>query len=614
MPKIPTKQRIEGPEQSEGLKDQVKSAIAHLLKSDDFTLLTPKNSDFGDYALFMKPSLKPPTLRKNEVTRNVSTPQPPTLRRIPTLRRETGERRGLIEQLLANNLFSKVEQKDNFINLYLNPAVLTEEMEKIIEQKADYGRITGKTPKRIHLEYGQPNTHKLPHVGHLFSYIYGESLARLFEISGSSIFRCNYQGDVGLHVAKCMYAIQKYAFGDPERFRALVEEESKGSVNLSDKILFLQKCYQEVSKQYTENPVAKAEIDELNQKIYKKDPEVMELWQKTRQWSLDYYDLFEKHLGINYDKHYFESDTVPIGKKIVENGIGKIFEKSDAAIIFRGEKYGLHTRVFITKDGNPTYEAKDIGNQYLKYQDWPYDNVIITTASEQNDYFKVVIQAIDQILPKLKGKVHHIGFGMIDLKTGKMSSRSGNIISAFDLISLVKAEITHIMESTTQAENKGDIADTVTQAAIKYSFLKSEARKNIAFDLKEPISTSGNSGPYLLYTYARCQSVIARSETTKQSQQISTSLNKLQLEELSLLRSFFRFPEAITDASSKYAPHLVCTYLYDLAQKFSSFYEKCPILKAEEDQRNFRLNLTSATAQILKNGLYLLGIETLKRI
>lgn len=556
------------------LKQKVQDALKNVFSFESFHLLSPKNPDHGDYAFHTK------QLEQDKIS-------------------------SIIEALKKNELFSNVELVGGFVNLTISPIVLLSELTTICEQKDKYGTVNQQDQKKILLEFGQPNTHKLPHIGHLFSYTYGESLARLLSFVGNAIFRANYQGDVGLHVAKCLYVVSK------------IQDEISSLKSLEEKVQFLQRGYQEGSRLYEEDEVSRKEIDELNKNIYEKDPSIEKLWKETRQWSLDYYQQFEKKLGIVYDKNYFETQTAPIGKKLVMDNLGKVFEESDEAIIFHGEPFKLHTRVFINKFGNPTYEAKDLGLVKLKYNDWPFDECIITTASEQNEYFEVIFAAIEQIDPQFKGKLKHIGFGLVDLKNGKMSSRTGNIVSAVDLVEQVEKAV------ATLSDGKMDttIQKALAQAAIKYAFLRSEAQKNISFDINESISINGNSGPYLLYTFVRCMSVLNKAGDSIISNKVRNlkkilrfTWDDIEKEELALLRTLPRFPEVIDDAAGHYAPHLVATYLFDLAQKFNTFYEKHTILKAEGDRKQFRLALTQTTAYILKNGLYLLGIEVLDKI
>lgn len=486
-----------------------------------------------------------------------------------------------------------------FINFTLSTNLL---WDLIIGINRNYGTTTVKQVERIMVEYGQPNTHKLPHIGHLFSYIVGDSLARIKETQGHSVMRANYQGDVGPHVAKAIYGFIQIGQIDPK--------------SPEERVRLLQKCYQEGSKAYEEDPIAKETIDDINKKIYTEDPEIIQIWKETRQWSVDYYAMFEQKLGVQQTFHYFEKDTFKTGKQIVEENIGKIFEKSEGAIIFPGKKFGYHDRVFLTKNNTPTYEAKDVGLNIQKFQDWEYDQNIITTASEQNAYFDVVIKAIEQVAPHLEGKVKHIGFGMISLSTGKMSSRTGQILSAIDLIDAVQGRVEEIMKSREglSEQEREAIIEKVAMAAIKFAFLKQNILQNMKFDIEESVSFEGRSGPYLQYTYARINSILRQNTSTTSA--TATDEQFLQTEaEISLMRWIYRFPHMVSEASTQNAPHLVAEYTYQLAQYFNTFYTSCPINTAkDEETKRARKTLAEKTAQVIKNGLELLGIETVEKM
>ncbi|NMB57166.1 arginine--tRNA ligase [Candidatus Beckwithbacteria bacterium] len=485
-----------------------------------------------------------------------------------------------------------------FINFYLKTDILINQISLILEKKDDFGKNENPENRKIIVEYGHPNTHKLPHIGHLFSYIAGDSLARILEFNGNTILKANYQGDIGPHVAKCIYGWQQKGKPIPEK--------------LENKVKLLQECYQLGSELY-EDENHKQKIIAINKAIYDPQNDIQKDWLQTRQWSLDFYLEFEKLLGVNQKKHYLESQMWQRGLQIVKDNVGKVFEKSGDTVIFAGEKFGLHTRVFITKEGTPTYEAKDLGLFTQKMEDWPFDLTITPTASEQNEYFNVVIEAVNQLFPEYKNKWMHIGFGMVSLSTGKMSSRKGNILSAPDLIEIVFARVGQIIEKRKElnSEEKEKIRKQVGLGAIKYAFLKSSLTKNMVFDLEESISLNGNSGPYLQYTYARCQSVLSKNNnpsfTKRADAQQSEDLNQ---EELFILKWLYRFPEIVEKSAKEFAPNHLCTYLYDLAQRYNTFYNKHSILKAEnERQKQLRLALTQATAQVIKNGLKLLGIN-----
>lgn len=496
---------------------------------------------------------------------------------------------------IDKSLFDKVEVAGpGFINFYLKKDVLVDNLIQIDSKKTEYGKSDSLEGKRINFEFGQPNTHKLPHIGHLFSYVLGNSLTNILEAAGAKIYRVNYQGDIGPHVAKCLWAF--------EREKPDVPKDLVGKVKL------LQKMYQTGSQAYEDSEEAKLEINQLNKLLYLKDTTVVKKYAETRQWSVDYYELFEERLGIKFDRYYFESEVEDKGREGVEKAVDTIFKKSEGAIIFEGSKYGLHDRVFITKYGTPTYEAKDTYLEVLKYKEWPYDLLIITTANEQNEYFKVIYKAIEQLHPNLKGKLKHIGFGMVNLTTGKMSSRTGKIVSAVDLIDLAKKEVESLVQKRVDIDEteKEKISEDVSMGAVKYTFLRSNPLQNIKFDIKESVSIEGNSGPYIQYTYARIQSVLGKAVKNKTI--LADKDIQINDEEMAIIRKLSQFTEIIVNAAKTYSPNLICNYLFHLASKFNTFYNKHKIVGGENEE--FKLLLTRSTGQILQNGLKLLGIKT----
>lgn len=488
-----------------------------------------------------------------------------------------------------------------FINIFLHDDYLAGEAVAVIRDKGNYGRLTPSGYKIV-FEYGQPNTHKAAHIGHLYSYCYGESCVRLLDYTGKSVIRANYQGDVGPHVAKCIWAYLKNNQTDPETLEA--------------KVAYLQACYQQGSASYEEDAQAKEEIDQINHQIYDQDPAIMSVWHKTRQWSVEKYDQFEKRLGIHYDRHYFESETFAPGVEIVKKHIGTVFEQDGAAVVFRGEQFGLHTRVFINQRGNPTYEAKDIGLMQKKWDEYHFDQVIIETGNDQREYWNVVQVACEEVNDHLKGKIKHIHHGLINLSTGKMSSRSGAIITAESLVALVKERVLERLSENSQYDEatKDAIAEKVAIGAIKYSFLKSTAGKDITFDLESSITSEGNSGPYLQYAYARTQSIMRKYQATGKTLPTEFASQVWEEAERSILRSLYRFSEVVEHAATSFAPHELCSFLFELAQKYSYFYNQHQVITDNEEQTTNRLIITQAVGQLLATGLYLLGIEPLERV
>jgi arginyl-tRNA synthetase len=449
--------------------------------------------------------------------------------------------------------------------------------------------IPATASRRVMIEFADPNPFKEIHIGHVRNIALGESFCRLLESQGNLVRRANYEGDVGMHVAKALWAL-------------LRGESLKGA-------------YAAGAKAFEASSKAKHEIGELNVKVYVKDPGIMDVYTKGRQRSLDYFETVYRRLGTHFDRYYFESEVAPIGVALVEKHLADgVFEKSEGAIVYRGEKVGLHTRVFVTKERYATYEAKDLALAPLKYSEWPYDLSIIMTGSEQSEYFKVMLAALLEINPDLAAKTRHIPFGMVRLTSGKMSSRTGDVITADWLIEEAKKKIYIILKNNRtnySKKEKDDIAEKAALAAVKYSMLRVTAISDIAFDLEASVSFEGDSGPYLLYTYARCRSVFRRASLSNLSDlgNLGENPEKLNIEERALARTIMQFPDIVSDAAGNFAPNTVCTYLFHMAQQFNLFYAKHPIIGSDT-----RLALTAATARVLKNGLYLLGIETLEQM
>ena len=436
--------------------------------------------------------------------------------------------------------------------------------------------------KTVICEFSDPNPFKVLHVGHLYTSIVGDSISRLFEYSGAKVIRANFGGDVGLHVAKTMYILQQ-----------------KPIENLT--IEDIAKCYIEGTAAYEDSEEAHAEITELNKKIYQinqnneHDTALAELYWKGRELSYDYFKDFYAQIGVKFDKFYPESTVADLGlKKVKEELKNGVYKMSDGAVIFNGEKYGLHARVFINKEGMPTYETKDVGLIFTKWQDYHFDKSVVITGSEQLDYMKVVLKSVEQYAPELVEKTSHLTHGLVKLPGNvKMSSRKGNFLKAVDVLNMVRDELKTEYNSTD---------DTVALAATKYAFLKYKMGGNIIFDPKESVKMTGNSGPYLLYSAVRAKKILANCKNNAETQDGAYSNY-----EKNLAKKILEYKEILGEAVAEMAPHKVAGYLYELAQEFSRFYEHCPV--AGSDREAERVTLTKVYLDTMAHGLNILGIN-----
>jgi arginyl-tRNA synthetase len=464
--------------------------------------------------------------------------------------------------------------------------------------------------------------------------VIGESLSRILESNGTELKRNNYQGDVGLHIGKAIWGIIK----------------SGGIIDgtVSDKTKYIGEAYASGSLSYEDDPVAREEIKDINKKVFEKsDEEINKIYKWGRGASLEHFEELYKKLGTKFDFYFFESEVADSALTIVKEFLKKgLFEESEGAIVFRGENFDpkLHTRVFVTKQGLPMYEAKDIAHAIRKYDAYKFDKSIIITANEQDEYFKVMLRALKEINPKIAESTMHLSHGILKLTTGKMGSRKGNIITGEALIDNVESLVKEkIKERGFDSEESDKVAEIVAIGAIKYSILRQAIGGDIIFDFDKSLSFEGDSGPYLQYTYVRANSVIQNSKFkieddvfAENSENVSSKRSSGRPRGLGLNQTIFsesfqnfqrpdtfevtdlekylyRFPEVVEQAGREYAPHLLVTYLTELASLFNSFYANTKIID-ESDSSYYKLSLTQSVATILKNGLRLLGIKVPNRM
>lgn len=496
-----------------------------------------------------------------------------------------------------------------FINFKIKDKVFAEQIISIAQGGVEYGWGKGDVGKKVLVEYTDPNIFKVFHIGHLMANAIGESLSRLIEGSGSSVVRLCYPSDIGLHIAKSVWAMKRHSAEIP------TEDSS-----IQTKTEFLGKMYVEGTQIYDSDPEVKIEIDALNKIIYEKsDPEINSFYDTGRGWSLEHFELLYKTLDTKFDGYIYESDMASIGLEIVKAHVGKVFQESEGATIFKGEDYGLHTRVFINSHGLPTYETKEMGLNVTKFKQYP-DTLesIVVTANEQNDYFKVVLKALSLIDENVGSKTKHIGHGMLRFAEGKMSSRTGNVINAESLISDIK---TLVMDKISGRElspdEKEEISDIVAIGAIKYTILRQSIGGDIIFDSSASISFEGDSGPYLQYAAVRAGAVLEKGGLGGSARpRLAGSLADVKLpESVTLLEKLIsRFPDIVERARVEYSPQHVANYLIALAGAFNSYYANHQIIDEADQLSPYRLVLTRAFLTTITNGLWLLGIKVPKKM
>ncbi len=600
----------------EDLKAQLKKVIQSLygLDFDPELTASPENID-ADYSSnaplkLAKELHKPPIQIADEIRTKISFSSDSRACSPSSSRRRQNEP----PVKTGGRVGSRMEEKDisvstpGFLNFTLSDDYLKEYIDNFNEDLTsdEYKK------KTVICEFSDPNPFKVLHVGHLYTSIVGDSIGKLFEYAGANVIRANFGGDVGLHVAKTMYVLR---------------QKSPDELTIED----IARCYVEGTALYEDDEKAHQEITKLNKEIYRinaeglargrvtssvGDPqnvlqsknfgggdddrtrpesELAKLYWRGRELSYDYFKDFYASIGVKFDRYYPESTVAGLGLKTVKEQLEKgVYEYSNGAVIFNGEKFGLHTRVFINKEGVPTYETKDVGLIFTKWEDYYFDKSVVITGSEQLDYMKVVLKSIEQYAPELVERTNHLTHGLVKLPGNvKMSSRKGNFLKAVDVLDMVREELKNEYNSTDEK---------VVLAAIKYAFLKYKMGGNIIFDPKESVKMTGNSGPYLLYSCVRAKKILQKSTPARVTDRVGS-----RMEEKELMKKIIEYKDILQEATREMAPHKVANYLYELAQSFSRFYEACPVVGSPEEQ--FRLKLVKVYLDIMTHGLNILGIE-----
>lgn len=451
--------------------------------------------------------------------------------------------------------------------------------------------------KVVITEYSDPNPFKVLHAGHFYTSVVGDAITNLVRVAGGDVHTVNFGGDVGLHVGKTMWAILKDLGGEhPEKLNDITEDQHSE---------WMAKNYVIGTNAYEEDEQAKAEIIDMNKRVYQlfadddHDSPFAQIYWTCRQWSYDYFDAFYARIGTHFEKYYPESSVAPLGLATVKDQYEKgVYKDSDGAIVFEGEPYGLHTRVFINSHGLPTYEAKDVGLIMAKWRDYHFDQSVIITGNDIVEYMKVVLKSIEQFQPDLAKHTTHITHGNVKLAGGvKMSSRKGNFLRAVDVLDIAA-------EANKQATGRDD--EQAVLGAIKYSFLKQRIGADIIYVPEESVSMEGNSGPYLQYAHARARSILAKAE------QGTAAITGLEVGERSLARKISEYPDVVEKSVNELLPHHICTYLYELAQSFNRFYEHNRVI--DDERQAIRLQLVGLYADVLRDGLGLLGIAAPERM
>ena len=476
------------------------------------------------------------------------------------------------------------------------------------------------------IEYSSPNTNKPLHLGHVRNNLLGWALAKVMEANGNKVVKTNIVNDRGIHICKSMLAWLKWGNGEtPE------SSGKKGDHLIGDYYVAFDKHYREEVKELVaqgmdeeqakqEAPLIK-EAHEMLVKWEQNDAEVRALWRKMNEWVYAGFDETYKALGVSFDKIYYESETYLEGKEKVEEGLQKgfFYRREDGSVWADLTNEGLDEKLLLRSDGTSVYMTQDIGTAKLRFQDYPIDKMIYVVGNEQNYHFQVLSILLDKLGFKWGKDLVHFSYGMVELPNGKMKSREGTVVDADDLIATMiqdarelSADKVNKLDDITEEEAQ-EIARIVGMGALKYFILKVDARKNMLFNPEESIDFNGNTGPFIQYTYARIRSILRKAGKVDLSALAKDT--DLSDKEISLIQKLQGFETAVRQAGQDYNPSCIANYCYELVKEYNQFYHDYSILREEDEKKRlFRIILSAAVGQVVKNGMGLLGIEVPERM
>jgi arginyl-tRNA synthetase len=495
---------------------------------------------------------------------------------------------------------SGVEVKSAYVNFFVNKKFLAEKVLKEAGKK-DFGMSEDGNKRKIVIEFPSPNTNKPLHLGHLRNMSIGDSVANLMEFCGNKIIRTNLNNDRGVHICKSMLGYQKYGDGKTPKSEGVKSDHFVGDYY----VLF--------SKAAKENPALEEDAQEMLRKWEAGDKDVITLWKLMNKWAFDGFKETYEKFGLKFDKEYFESKIYQNGKEIVEEGLKKgIFKKrDDGAVMIDLTSEGLGEKVLLRSDGTSIYITQDMYLAKLKDEDFGVDGSIYVVANEQDYHFKVLFSVLKKLGYKFAENLYHLSYGMVELPEGRMKSREGTVVDADDLIEDTRKLAEEGIVKRQQDVSKKDLQERslkIALAAIRYSLLKIDLTKNIVFNPKESLEFEGNTGPYLLYSYARASSIV-RKVKAKKAKMVIYDLSK---EEGALLTKIGNFPDVVKQAYNQLAPNIIANYAFELCQIFNEFYHAHQVIGSKEEL--FRLKLIDAFRKVLKSSLNLLGIEELEEM
>ncbi len=526
------------------------------------------------------------------------------------------------EFLAENNpLIEKFNVIKGFLNLSISSIYWSDFMSNNV-LNYEFGAKQKKSKGKIVIEYSSPNTNKPLHLGHVRNNLLGHSVASILQADGYDVKKVNLVNDRGIHICKSMLAWMKWGNNETPESSGLKGDHLIGKYY----VIFDQKYKEEIKEMISNGETQEiaekrapllVEAQEMLIKWENNDPTIREIWQMLNSWVYKGFEYTYNEMGISFDKIYYESNTYSLGKALVQKGLdnGVFVQKEDSSIWVDLTNEGLDEKLLLRGDGTSVYITQDIGTAQLRNDDYAPEKMIYVVGNEQNYHFDVLKLILHK---KMKfdwaNGIHHLSYGMVELPSGKMKSREGTVVDADELM----AEM--IEEAKKQTIEKGkiekftkeeaiDLYKMIGLGALKYFILKVDPKKNMMFNPEQSIELTGNTAPFIQYTHARICSLIEKSSSNFNNI-LPIISSKIDKDEIEIIKQLHDYPSIITEASNNYSPALVANYTFELVKMYNSFYQEKPILKeTDDDKRNIRLAISQLTRIIIKNSMFLLGID-----
>ncbi|MEK7595854.1 MAG: arginine--tRNA ligase [Patescibacteria group bacterium] len=502
-----------------------------------------------------------------------------------------------------NNEYTILESlnfaKPGFININIKKEWLLNELRNVLLENKHYGSSEIGKGKLVIVEFSQPNTNKPMHIGHSRNNFLGSSISTILAFLSYDVIRSNYVGDIGIHICKSLLMYMKYGQGK--------EPDKKPDHFVGD-------FYKLFESELEKDPKLIEEAQNLLRRWEQKDESLHKIWQKMNSWVYEGWKKTYEEENVQFDIWEYESKCQDIGKEIAEHAVRAGIAEKDAtgAITAKLEKYALPDKVLLRSDGTSVYSTKDLQLAKDSFEKYQFYKRLYIVDYRQADYFKQIFKVLEILGFEWANRLVHVSYGVVSLPSGMMSSRKGNVISADQVL-----ERLYAMEKGEMAERGSDTnSETfkdVALAAFRYPLLKVDYKQNITFDFDLVTRFEGDTGPYLQYTHARACSLLKKASTSDLEVLGSFDFDSAKLEEAEerVVKFIYRFPEIVLSSGEDFAPNYICNYLYDLASRFNSFYNKSPIISEKESIKRLQgLLITKAFAQVMRNGLNLLGISS----